>query len=89
MFYTLLQLPSLHNDVFDLLRVQAAGPLSRSLGGAAAWKVSAALMAKNIGGGLNFMGVASALDIDSAAVTSALAVDNALGKFSKALSLSI
>jgi uncharacterized membrane protein len=46
-------------------------------------------MAKNIGGGLNFMGVASALDIDSAALTSALAVDNALGKFSKALSLSI
>jgi len=31
------------------------------------------------GGGLNFMGVASALEIDSVAVTSALAVDNALG----------
>jgi len=53
-------------------------PLCESLG-SAGWKTGAALMAKNIGGGLNFMGVANTLNIDSAAVTSALAVDNLLG----------
>ena len=55
-----------------------AGPLTQCLG-VAAWQVSAALMAKNIGGGLNFMGVADALQVNSVAVTSALAVDNLLG----------
>ena len=53
-------------------------PLCESFGHTG-WQVGAALMAKNIGGGLNFMGVSTALSIDGAAVTSALAVDNVLG----------
>jgi hypothetical protein len=59
---------------FWLLR----GPLSASLG-ASGWQICAALAAKNIGGGLNFMGVVEAFDIDKLVVTSALAVDNLLG----------
>ncbi|EKX34480.1 hypothetical protein GUITHDRAFT_147179 [Guillardia theta CCMP2712] len=47
--------------------------------GQSGWEVAAALTAKNIGGGLNFMGVVDALGIDGNFVSAALAVDNVLG----------
>ena len=43
------------------------------------WKVSAALTAKNIGGGLNYMAVCSALGISPSTVALGLSVDNLLG----------
>jgi hypothetical protein len=47
--------------------------------GADGWRVGAALTAKNIGGGLNFVGAAQALGVSGGAVTAALTVDNVLG----------
>jgi uncharacterized membrane protein len=43
------------------------------------WKIAAALTAKNIGGGLNFMAVVEILKPSPAAVSSGLTVDNLLG----------
>lgn len=43
------------------------------------WRIAGALTAKNIGGGLNFMQVASALAVSPASIGTALAVDNILG----------
>lgn len=43
------------------------------------WKISAALTAKNIGGGLNYMAVCQALGISPSTVSLGLSVDNLLG----------
>lgn len=43
------------------------------------WKLASALTAKNIGGGLNYMGVASALQLSPPAMATGLTVDNLLG----------
>ena len=43
------------------------------------WKIASALTAKNIGGGLNFMAVCSALNISPATIGMGLSVDNLLG----------
>eukprot|EP01036_Dinobryon_divergens_P026116 gene26116-34725_t len=43
------------------------------------WKLAAALTAKNIGGGLNFMAVVDILAVSPAAVSTGLTVDNILG----------
>lgn len=43
------------------------------------WKLASALAAKNIGGGLNYMGVASALQLSPTALATGLTVDNLLG----------
>lgn len=43
------------------------------------WKIASALTAKNIGGGLNFMAVCSALGVSPATLGMALSVDNLLG----------
>ena len=43
------------------------------------WKVVSALTAKNIGGGLNYMGVANGLHLSPAALSLGLAMDNILG----------
>lgn len=43
------------------------------------WKIAAALTAKNIGGGLNFMAVVDILKVSPAAVSAGLTVDNILG----------
>lgn len=47
--------------------------------GSDSWKIVAALTAKNIGGGLNFMSVASSLDVSGTTMATGLAVDNLLG----------
>jgi len=43
------------------------------------WKIAAALTAKNIGGGLNFMSVCGALQVNPVTIGTGLAVDNLLG----------
>jgi len=43
------------------------------------WKIAAALTAKNIGGGINFMSVCGALNVQAATIGAGLAVDNLLG----------
>eukprot|EP01031_Cornospumella_fuschlensis_P036486 gene36486-44262_t len=43
------------------------------------WKIAGALVAKNIGGGINFMAVANTLGTSSAAIAMGLAVDNIAG----------
>ncbi|CAM9700707.1 unnamed protein product, partial [Heterosigma akashiwo] len=43
------------------------------------WKLGAALAAKNIGGGLNFVAVADSLSISPTDISLGLAVDNLLG----------
>mmetsp|Transcript_33536 Transcript_33536/g.48650 ORF Transcript_33536/g.48650 Transcript_33536/m.48650 type:complete len:460 (+) Transcript_33536:14-1393(+) len=43
------------------------------------WKIAAALIAKNIGGGLNFMAVVDILKASPSAISAGLTVDNILG----------
>ena len=43
------------------------------------WKISAALAAKNIGGGLNFMAVVDILKVSPTTISTGLTVDNILG----------
>ena len=50
--------------------------LSAAFGAADALKLAAALFAKNVGGGLNFVAVASALQLHPSAFSAALAADN-------------
>jgi len=45
------------------------------------WKIAAALTAKNIGGGLNFMAVVDILKASPTAISAGLTVDNILGLF--------
>lgn len=56
------------------------GPSMRAIGiDGDAWKIAAALTAKNIGGGLNFMSVCGALQVNPVTIGTGLAVDNLLG----------
>lgn len=43
------------------------------------WKLAAALLAKNIGGGINFVAVAATTGVSSSALAAGLAVDNIFG----------
>jgi uncharacterized membrane protein len=67
-----------------LLAFTTLGPFLReacsSLGSSSdAWKLAAALCAKNIGGGLNYVAVASATGMSPAAFAGGLIIDNAAG----------
>ena len=68
-------LGTLMGSIIGILLLRA--PLCSAFG-ADGLKVAAALAAKNIGGGLNFVAVASALDVSPVAFASALAVDNVM-----------
>ncbi|KAA8496358.1 putative membrane protein YjcL [Porphyridium purpureum] len=52
---------------------------ARGLQGHDAAKLVAALVAKNIGGGLNYVAVASTLELSGAATSTGLAIDNVVG----------
>lgn len=54
------------------------GSIGSTLGGVDAdgWKVAAALLAKNIGGGINFIAVSETLGVSPAVVAAGLTIDN-------------
>ena len=54
------------------------GSIGSLLGGVDAdgWKVAAALLAKNIGGGINFIAVSETLGVSPAVVAAGLTIDN-------------
>lgn len=60
---------------FHLLR----GPLDAGPAAGHAWKLAAALLAKNVGSGLNYIAVASTLEIPPPVVAAGLVVDNLAG----------
>lgn len=49
------------------------------LGSGDGWKLASALTAKNIGGGINYMGVANELVLSPVGISVGLTVDNLLG----------
>ena len=51
---------------------------SAAFGGAFSWKLAAALAAKNVGGGLNYVAVATTLGMDGEEFVAGLCVDNAM-----------
>lgn len=51
----------------------------RNLGLDNCWKICSAITSKNIGGGLNFFGVADSLKIPSSVIATGLGVDNIMG----------
>eukprot|EP00466_Bigelowiella_natans_P017189 jgi/Bigna1/90550/estExt_fgenesh1_pg.C_730027 len=54
-------------------------PALKSWGGEAVWQTAAALSAKNIGGGLNYVAVADSLKMAPASMSTGLAIDNVCG----------
>ena len=71
-------LGAIGTSVGALLAVRMlSGPLLAAFG-ADGLKVAAALAAKNIGGGINFVAVAAALQVSPLAFTAALAIDNVM-----------